>query len=258
MTGGGVNGRPGHREPDGSTVTTAIVLAGGLGTRLRSVVADVPKPMAPVNGRPFLEHLLEYWIDRGIVRFILSVGYLHDVIKSHFGTAWRGADIGYSVEREPLGTGGGLLQAVAGQGVGDDVLLLNGDTYFEVDLDALARFHFRNGSDWTFSLFRSEARERYMGIALDRNGRVTGLGEVRDTGPLLVNGGVYLVNTRILGTCDGGAGRPASLERDMLPRLLAGGAGLYGMEFPGRFLDIGIPADYARADGLLGGISRNR
>ena len=92
--------------------TTAIVLAGGLGTRLKSVVSELPKPMAPIQGRPFLEYLLDYWIAQGICHFILSVGYRHEVITAHFGIHYRGAQIDYAIEATPLGTGGGccLLQ----------------------------------------------------------------------------------------------------------------------------------------------------
>jgi D-glycero-alpha-D-manno-heptose 1-phosphate guanylyltransferase len=91
----------------------AVVLAGGFGTRLRSVVSDLPKPMAPVGGRPFLELLLQYWIGQGVHRFVLSIGYLAEKISAHFGAAWGGAEIAYARETEPLGTGGGLLLAAA-------------------------------------------------------------------------------------------------------------------------------------------------
>ena len=92
-------------------MTTAIILAGGLGTRLREAVPDLPKPMAPVNGRPFLEYLIDYWIEQGVKRFVMSVGYLHQDIVRHFGYRYRGVEIDYSVEESPLGTGGALLLA---------------------------------------------------------------------------------------------------------------------------------------------------
>ena len=92
-----------------STPTEAVILAGGLGTRLREVVSDVPKPMAPVNGRPFLEHQMDFYAAQGITHFVLSVGYLAEVITKHFGDTYRGCAIDYAVETTPLGTGGGLL-----------------------------------------------------------------------------------------------------------------------------------------------------
>ena len=92
-------------------MTTAVILAGGLGTRLRSVISDLPKPMAPINGRPFLEYLICYWIGQGINHFVLSVGYLHQAIIGYFGNQFKGACIDYVIEESPLGTGGGLLLA---------------------------------------------------------------------------------------------------------------------------------------------------
>src|SRR5215471_11172514 len=93
-------------------MTLAVILAGGLGTRLRGTVPDVPKPMAPIRGRPFLEYQLDYWIGKGINRFVLSVGYRHEVIIDHFGASYRGAELSYAIEHTPLGTGGALLLAV--------------------------------------------------------------------------------------------------------------------------------------------------
>src|SRR5262245_49936719 len=119
----------------------AIVLAGGLGTRLRATIGDIPKPLAPVRGRPFLEYLLAYWIGQGVTSFILSVGYRSEMITGHFGASFRGAAIDYAVEDRPLGTGGGLLLATTRLAADDPFLVLNGDTYFEVPLAALLKFH---------------------------------------------------------------------------------------------------------------------
>lgn len=111
---------------------TAIILAGGMGTRLRSAVPDLPKPMAPIHERPFLEHQMDYWIGQGVSRFIVSVGYMKEVIMDHFGASYRATPLTYAIEEEPLGTGGGLL--LAAQGLSETFLVLNGDTFFEVDL----------------------------------------------------------------------------------------------------------------------------
>ena len=129
-------------------MTTAIILAGGLGTRLRSAVTDLPKPMAPIGGRPFLEYQLDYWIAQGISRFVLSVGYQHEVIIDHFGTSYEGIELNFVIEETPLGTGGGLL--LAAEKVGNDTpfLLLNGDTYFSVDLKTLTDFSQEKDADW--------------------------------------------------------------------------------------------------------------
>ncbi len=227
----------------------AIVLAGGLGTRLRSVVPDLPKPMAPVNGRPFLEHLLDYWITQGITRFILSVGYRHEAVSVHFGAWHRGAAISYAVEEKPLGTGGGLVLASARLSAGGTFLVLNGDTWFEVPLPALVKRHAEKGADGTLALFRSQDAGRYASVSVGAEGRLLALGGDGKSG--LANGGVYLMERSVL---DGAwpAGAAVSLERDILPFALSSGRRIYGLECPGRFLDIGVPEDYARAAEFLG------
>lgn len=232
-------------------VVSAVILAGGMGTRLRTVVPDLPKPMAPVNGRPFLEHQMDYWIGQGIGRIVLSVGYRRDVISAHFGAKYRGARIDYAVEETPLGTGGGLLLAIEQLDDRRPFLLLNGDTFFEVDLAGLAEFHVKRESDWTFSLFRADKSQRYMGLETDASGRIRSLRPGAGAAGRLANGGVYLVEPQILRTPDWRPGDRLSLEDDMMPALLARGAMFYGQESAGRFIDIGVPDDYLRSSGIL-------
>lgn len=229
-------------------MTEAIVLAGGFGTRLRSVVAGVPKPMAPVNGRPFLELLLDYWIAQGVRRFILSIGYLAERVSSHFGTAWRGAEIAYARETEPLGTGGGLLLA-AGEAKGDDLLVLNGDTFFAVDLAGFAAFHRERNADCSLSLFGSTDAKRYMGLQVAADGRVRELATVEGG---FANGGVYLFRSRALRALPWHPGDKASLEADMLPHGLRTGWRIFGRECGATFIDIGVPEDYNRAAAVIG------
>jgi len=222
----------------------AIVLAGGLGTRLRPLVSDVPKPMAPVKGRPFLELLLEYWIGQGVRRFVLSVGYLAERVTGHFGTRWRGAEIDYAVEQQPLGTGGGLLLAAA-KATTKDVLVMNGDTYFAVPLEDLQGFHRECGADWTLALFRSSDAKRYQGMGLEKDGRVSALaGE-------LANGGIYLFNSRKLQDVPWQGSQRFSLESDLLPHALRNGWRVYGREFDRPFVDIGVPQDYQSAGAII-------
>jgi D-glycero-alpha-D-manno-heptose 1-phosphate guanylyltransferase len=233
-------------------VITAIILAGGLGTRLRTAVPDLPKPMAPIAGRPFLAYQLDYWIGQGVDRFVVSVGYRHEAIVAHFGAAHRGVPLEYSVEQTPLGTGGGLLLAL--DMLTDrqrPFLLLNGDTYFAVDLAALREFHVRQQSDCTFSLFRSSEVGRYMGLGVDAQGRITALESGSAEPARLANGGVYLVNPNVLRAGPWTSGDKLSLEDDILPAAFESGSRLYGFECAGAFIDIGIPADYRRAAGLL-------
>jgi len=212
----------------------AVILAGGLGTRLRPAVSDVPKPMAPVQGRPFLERLLDYWIGQGVRRAVLAVGYMHEKIERHFGAAYGGCEIAYSVEREPLGTGGALLAARDAVS-SSPFLVLNGDTYFAVPLEALEEFHRAKQADVTMSLFRSED-PRYTGVSISPDGRIADF-----AGQGLVNGGVFLFERAAL------AGMPAgkcALEKDLLARL---GGRIFGRVFDAPFIDIGLPADWRAA-----------
>ncbi|NWB87272.1 sugar phosphate nucleotidyltransferase [Pseudomonas gingeri] len=236
------------------TVTTAIILAGGLGTRLRSVVSDVPKPMAPVNGRPFLESLMDYWIGQGIRRFILSVGYQCHVVTEHFGSSYRGAEVAYAVEHERLGTGGGLLLAASQLRDEDACLVLNGDTFFAVELAALDRFARQTVADWTLSLFRAGEANRYMGLELDQKRQIISLASQRGLAGCLANGGVYWVRRSSLTNMPFVAGEALSLEDELLPSLLGCGAPLSGFATDGTFIDIGIPDDYHRAALVLAGI----
>jgi D-glycero-alpha-D-manno-heptose 1-phosphate guanylyltransferase len=228
----------------------AIVLAGGLGTRLRSVVADVPKPMAPIGGRPFLEYLFDHWIGQGIRRFTLSVGYRHEAITGHFGNAYRGASLRYAIEQSPLGTGGALLHAISAFGIEAPLLLLNGDTYFAVDVERLSDFAARNAADIAFALFESNDRLRYMGIDLNAEGRILQL-QARDRSPHLANGGVYWLRPDVFRERAIAGGRPQSLETDLFPTLLRAGRKLYGRAFAGTFIDIGMPGDFQHAQELL-------
>jgi D-glycero-alpha-D-manno-heptose 1-phosphate guanylyltransferase len=216
----------------------AVVLAGGLGTRLRAAVSDVPKPMAPVQGRPFLERLLDYWIGQGVRRAVLAVGYMHETIRRHFGDQYRGCMIKYSVEEQPLGTGGALVQALP---LTQDktVLVLNGDTYFAVPLAKLLDFHRQRHADASLSLFRSD-NPRYTGISLGSDGRVTSF-----SGHGAANGGVFLFERTALARLPSGV---SSLEKDLLPQL---GGAIYGCVFDAPFVDIGLPEDWRAAANII-------
>ena len=229
----------------------AIVLAGGRGTRLRAAVPDLPKPMAPVGGRPFLEHLLDYWVRQGVTRFVLSVGYKREAVAAHFGPAHRGVPVSYAIEDQPRGTGGGLLLARAALAAAGPFLVLNGDTFFEVSLEALRKFHVANRADATLSLFRSPQPGRYTGIRIDPAGRIVSLASAGERGQP-ANGGVYLMERGLLDGSPRQEAAPLSLEDDILPDALAGGKRLFGLECSGRFIDIGVPEDYARAENVLG------
>ena len=230
-------------------ISTAIVLAGGLGTRLKGVLKGLPKPMAPIRDRPFLEYQMDFWIDQGISRFILSVGHLNQKISSHFGDSYRSVQINYVEENTPLWTGGGLLMAA--KNLAEPFLLLNGDTFFEVDLNDLFLFHNEHNAEWTMSLFRSKDLDRYLGVELSKTGEIVVLKSKQSKIDLLVNGGVYLINPSAISRLNLNPGIKSSLENQLLPSFLSLGGRLFGIECYGKFIDIGVPEDYYRAQKIL-------
>jgi D-glycero-alpha-D-manno-heptose 1-phosphate guanylyltransferase len=232
-------------------MTSAIILAGGLGTRLRGAVPDLPKPMAPIAGRPFLAHQMDHWIGQGVRHFVLSVGYRHEAIVEFFGDRYRDARLTYAVERTPLGTGGALLLAARELPPDERVLLLNGDTYFDVNLDRLSAFAEQHDADWCFSLFRADQPGRYMGLQVEADGHIAALAHNDQAIGRLANGGVYLVHPRALRQTALDEGCPLSLENDLFPAWLAAGQRFYGMACEGSFIDIGVPHDYHRAAAVL-------
>ncbi len=230
----------------------AIILAGGLGTRLRAVISDLPKPMAPIKGRPFLEYQMDFWIVQGVDRIILSVGYKGEVIRAHFGDRYGDAEVVYAEEDRQLGTGGALINAAHQIKLPTDFLLLNGDTYYEVSLAKLRQAHAAADADMTLALRELNVNDRYSGVRLGAQSEVIEF-QRRDE-PVrerLVNGGVYLINPRVLKHLMLPADRALSLEDEILPDLLKQGRRICGHVVAGQFLDIGLPEDYRRAPALF-------
>ena len=244
-------------------MTTALILAGGLGTRLRSVVSDVPKPMAPVGGRPFLEWLMDYWINQGVSRFILSLGYMSEHFVRHFGSHYHGAVIDYSIENTPLGTGGGLIQGL--ERVSDDrpILVLNGDTFFGVQLSTLVKFANQQQAHWCLCLSQHRDTNRYLGISLSEQNTITSFNTQQQGQPLtdtptqdcLINAGVYWVKPSCLKNAYP-AGTTISLENQILPDALINNLKVCGMRWDAEFIDIGTPYDYDLAERILVRASR--
>jgi D-glycero-alpha-D-manno-heptose 1-phosphate guanylyltransferase len=227
----------------------AIILAGGLGTRLRNTVKNLPKPMAPINGKPFLEHQMNYWIKQGISHFSLSVGYLSETIIDYFGPCYKGIPIKYFVENKPLGTGGGMLSAA--KEMKEEFLLLNGDTFIEIELKKLYNFHVNNSSLCTLSVFMASSNKRYMGIDMDVNGKIISLNSNEQKQDYYCNGGAYLFNPSLINKLDLFKKSKFSLEQEVLPFFLISGVELFGLECKGKFIDIGIPKDYLRASDVI-------
>lgn len=232
-------------------IDTAIILAGGLGTRLRSVVPDVPKPMAPVNGKPFLASLMNYWVGQGIKRFVLSIGYKSHTIIDYFGSSFEGSDIDYVVETNPLGTGGALLLANQRLDSNSRYLLLNGDTFFAVDLKRLCFFSDSVDADWCFSLFQASNFDRYMGLDIDKSGEIHSFLSNTSSDARLANGGVYSLHPRSLSALNLPVGSHISLEDEIFPLLIAKEQKVFGLAFDDKFIDIGVPEDYQRAAELI-------
>ncbi|MDP1682700.1 MAG: sugar phosphate nucleotidyltransferase [Burkholderiales bacterium] len=228
----------------------ALILAGGLGTRLREAVPDLPKPMAPIRKRPFLEHQMDYWIGQGVTRFILSVGYMHELIEAHFGSAYRQCPVVYACEATPLGTGGGLLLGLC-QAQDDLVLVLNGDTFFEVNLTDLRARHDTSQADVTVALRRITHNDRYGEVALDTQGNVATFSAAASGGEGIINGGVYFVRPAVLLGLGYAPGDKVALEQDLFPRLLKAEKRVVGFVTDANFIDIGIPEDYYRAADVL-------
>jgi len=228
----------------------AIILAGGLGTRLGELTRELPKPMVPVRGRPFLEYLMDYWIQQGIRSFILSVGYKHEAVSGHFGASYQSCPVRYCVEKQPLGTGGGLVQAVARLETPDPFLALNGDTFFAVTLAPLRALLNTRGAEAVMALFSVHDRDRYEGVELGEGGRITGFVPRDKKKPCpYANGGVYVMKPSLFHTVQ--QGERKSLESDFLPEWVRSEKKIFGYPADHTFIDIGTPEDYARADRVL-------
>ena len=226
----------------------AIVLAGGLGTRLRLAVPDLPKPMAPVAGRPFLAWVLDRLVEAGFASAVLAVGYRHEAILDHFGGRYRGLPLYYSVEQTPLGTGGAMRLA-AGHLAAGPVFVLNGDSYLALDYGAMLQAHRHARAPMSLAVCSVPDVSRYG--ALELNGdRIQSFLEKGRAGPGFINAGVYLLAPEILQQIP--ADEPFSFEQQLLvPRVQE----IRTVAFltDGLFIDIGVPEDYAHAQQLFTG-----
>ncbi len=224
-------------------VKEAIILAGGLGTRLKNIAKNVPKPMVTINGKPFLEYLLRYLNGYGIKRVILAVCYKSDVIKNYFGGSFINISISYSEEEELLGTGGAIKKAL--KLVNDeDVLILNGDTFFDIDIQIFWNFHKAKLSSLTLALKRIKYPDRYGLVKINTNHKIIAFLEKGMGVKGFINGGVYLLNREFFSSfC---LPDKFSFEEDFLEKFYRQNE-FYGIDFDSYFIDIGIPEEYKRA-----------
>jgi len=225
----------------------AVLLVGGIGTRLQSVLPATPKPLAPVGDAPFLQLLVRQLRSQGIGHLVMCTGHLADQVKKEFsdGRKWD-VVIDYSEEPQPLGTAGAVKFAESYLTQASDFLVMNGDSFLELDFRELIRFHREHGGLISMAVRRVPDASRYGTVQLGRHNRVVGFREKMGAPvPGFVNAGVYVFKRAVLQHIPAG---PASLEKDLFPKLLE--HGVYALEGQGMFIDIGTPEDYARAQTL--------
>lgn len=223
-----------------------IILAGGLGTRLRSVVSDLPKCMAPVNGKPFLAYVIDHFQQQGIGNFIFSLGYKHEVIINYLEqltTHHSPLTIQYSIEEEPLGTGGAIKKACSL--VKDkNVFITNGDTLFKANTKTLQNFHTQKNAECTLALKPMQNFNRYGVIELNEDDSIKSFSEKKNYERGLINGGLYLLD--VAHFLQHSFPEKFSFETAYLEKFYSSDQ-MYGLVQDEYFIDIGIPEDYERA-----------
>jgi D-glycero-alpha-D-manno-heptose 1-phosphate guanylyltransferase len=224
----------------------AIILTGGFGTRLRTVVSDLPKPMAPVNGKPFLWYIMKWLRQYPVDKIIMAAGYMSRSLVEYFGYSFLDMPVDYMVEEQPLGTGGAMKYAL-GKARAKSILVINGDTYFPIDLNRFYSFHTTAGSRISIALKRMRDFSRYGSIDLSGD-TIIRFNEKKECREGVINGGIYFVERQFME--EQRLPDVFSLEKDILERV-AGTRVLKGLEFDNTFIDIGVPEDYKRASSLL-------
>ena len=233
---------------------TAAILAGGRGTRLQSVVADCPKVLAAVRGRPFLSYLLDQLIEADVREVVLCTGYMAEQIRATFGDQYRSLQLFYSHEDLPLGTAGALRHA-SSLLKSESVLVMNGDSFVDANLRDFWIWHCALGVDATVMVVKVQDSGRYGQVQMDAEGRLMGFSEKgEEHGPGWVNAGIYLLRHAFVDRITPGG--VVSLERDVLPACI--GHGLYAYRNHGGFLDIGTPEAYTSAESFFAGLAQKR
>ncbi|MFN6564383.1 MAG: nucleotidyltransferase family protein [Nostoc sp. ChiSLP01] len=218
-----------------------IILAGGLGSRLKDITATLPKPMAPVGSRPFLELLLDYLVSQGVCRVILSVGYKHEKILSYFGDRYKHCELVYSIETELLGTGGAIKYAL-NLAQSEYVFIMNGDTIFQISLSQMMSFHYDRQSDLTLALKPMNNFDRYGNVILSDT-KIVKFEEKKFKSHGNINGGIYLLNKNLFDCFF--LPNKFSFESEFM-EVNCNKIKMHGFISNEYFIDIGIPKDYAR------------
>lgn len=227
-----------------SEVKEAIILAGGFGTRLQHIVNDVPKPMAPINGKPFLSYLFDHLIKFNFNHIVLSTGYLHEKIESFYKNKYQNISISYAHEDYPLGTGGAIRFALS-KCKTDEALILNGDTLFCVDIDDFISFSKSKKSNLSIVLREVEDVSRYGSVQFDSNMKINLFTEKsKVSGKGFVNGGIYWINKKLFDDIQ--LPEKFSFEKDLMEKFCLTD-NFFAYQSDSYFIDIGIPDDYAKA-----------
>jgi D-glycero-alpha-D-manno-heptose 1-phosphate guanylyltransferase len=220
-----------------------IILAGGLGTRLRSEVPELPKCMAPVNGRPFIDFVIDYFFSQNIESFIFALGYKSDILRRHLVENYRHLSIEFTVEEEPLGTGGAIKLACS-KTTGEHVFIANGDTLFKADINALTEMHLSKESQCTLTLKPMQDFDRFGRVAVDENNCVVSFDEKKYYQDGLINGGLYALDVQHF--LNKNFEQKFSFEKDYLEKFARQGKFFASVQ-SAYFIDMGIPEDYHRA-----------
>jgi D-glycero-alpha-D-manno-heptose 1-phosphate guanylyltransferase len=223
-----------------------IILAGGMGTRLRTVLTDLPKPMALINGKPFLHYLLEWLSGYPVNKFIISVGYKAEFIINYFGSSFKDIPIEFAIEKKPLGTGGAIMFAIKNTTT-SNVIIVNGDTYFPIDISGFYNKHIINNYLISVALKQMVNFDRYGSVEC-KGETIVGFNEKKNCDKGLINGGIYIVNKQFLEKRQ--FPEVFSFEKDVLENGVRSSE-LKGSVFDTSFIDIGIPEDYYRAESIL-------
>jgi D-glycero-alpha-D-manno-heptose 1-phosphate guanylyltransferase len=233
-----------------NNINEMLILAGGLGTRLQSHVSNVPKPMAPILGRPFLALFLEYWISQGIEKFVISIGYKASVIKNYFSDSFMGAEIIYSEEDSPLGTGGAIKKSLESNFFSNELIMIaNGDTWLDINSNNFFMDFKKQSLPGSICLFHIDENDRYGSVFINGNGSIQKFDSI-NRGGHLINGGCYIFERIFLTQYLVNYPDIFSFEADVLEKLSSErllGSSIYKSDF----LDIGIPEDYLKAELLI-------
>ena len=227
----------------------AIILAGGLGTRLRSVVKDQPKALAALGKFPFLYYLIKYLRNEGIDRFVFSLGYLHEQIEDFLKEYFPDLEYAVVIEDTPLGTGG-AIKLCLNEVKSKEVLLVNADTFFEVNIRQLQDYFKQRQADCVIALTSMHNFDRYGVVRLDEQSNVLEFVEKQQTEHGLINTGLIFLNKEKFDELMGGLTGAFSFEKDVIEPNISS-MKIYGMSQEGFFIDIGIPEDYAKANAQL-------